>query len=120
MSIFTVILLGVAILIGISCVGIFIIRMSDTIKKFTSKSQTILFLVILTIFASFMEYNQSGDGDVIGAISYAFGFVYVLTIPSAFFAVLIMNKFKNNKEEFWNSLFFCLTMVLIILIRRIF
>ena len=89
-------------------------------QKNTSKSQTILFLVILTIFASFMEYNQSGDRDVIGAISYAFGFVYALTMPSAFLAVLIMNKLKNNKEEYWNSLFFCLIMVLIVLLRRIF
>ena len=87
-----------------------------TIKNYTSKTQLILFLIILTIFVFF--WNLKEDGDVAFAIGFAIGYVYLFTIPCTFLAVFIMNKFKNNKKEFWNSWFFSLIPIFIILISQ--
>ena len=110
------ILFTILIIVGISCLGIFLTRKYKTIKNYTSKTQLILFLAILTIFVFF--WNLKEDGDVAYAIGFTIGYVYLFTIPSTFFAVFIMNKFKNNKKEFWNSWFFSLIPVFIILISQ--
>ncbi len=110
------ILFTILIIVGISCLGIFLSRKYKTIKNYTSKTQLILFLAILTIFVFF--WNLKEDGDVAYAIGFTIGYVYLFTIPSTFFAVFIMNKFKNNKKEFWNSWFFSLIPVFIILISQ--
>ena len=110
------ILFTIFIIVGISCLGIFFTRKYKIIKKHTSKAQLILFLVILTIFVFF--WNLKEDGDVAYAIGFTAGYVYLFTIPCAFLAVFIMNKFKNNKKEFWNSWFFSLIPIFIILISQ--
>ena len=110
------ILFTISIIFGISCLGIFFSRKYKTIKNYTSKTQLILFLAILTIFVFF--WNLKEDGDVLFAIGFTIGYVYLFTIPSALFAVFIMNKFKNNKKEFWNSWFFSLIPIFIILISQ--
>ena len=54
MSIITIgILLTILVIVGISCLGIFLTRKYKTIKNYTSKNQLILFLAILTIFVFF-------------------------------------------------------------------
>ncbi len=117
MSIITIgILLTILVIVGISCLGIFLTRKYKTIKNYTSKNQLILFLAILTIFVFF--WNLKEDGDVAFAIGYTIGYVYLFSIPCTFFAVFIMNKFKNNKKEFWNSWFFSLIPIFIILINQ--
>lgn len=110
------ILFTISIIFGISCLGIFLSRKYKTIKNYTSKTQLILFLAILTIFVFF--WNLKEDGDVVSAIGFTIGYVYLFTIPSALFAVFIMNKFKNNKTEFWNSWFFSLIPVFVLLISQ--
>ena len=110
------ILFTISIIFGISCLGIFLPRKYKTIKNYTSKTQLILFLAILTIFVFF--WNLKEDGDVVFAIGFTIGYVYLFTIPSALFAVFIMNKFKNNKTEFWNSWFFSLIPVFVLLISQ--
>ena len=110
------ILFTISIIFGISCLGIFLSRKYKTIKNYTSKTQLILFLAILTIFVFF--WNLKEDGDVVFAIGFTIGYVYLFTIPSALFAVFIMNKFKNNKTEFWNSWFFSLIPVFVLLISQ--
>ena len=116
MLIFIAILFTILIIVGISCLGIFLTRKYKTIKNYTSKTQLILFLAILTIFVFF--WNLKEDGDVAYAIGFTIGYVYLFTVPSTFFAVFIMNKFKNNKKEFWNSCFFSLIPIFIILISQ--
>ena len=110
------ILFTILFIVGISCLGIFLTRKYKTIKNYTSKTQLILFLAILTIFVFF--WNLKEDGDVAYAIGFTIGYVYLFTVPSTFFAVFIMNKFKNNKKEFWNSWFFSLIPIFIILISQ--
>ena len=110
------ILFTISIIFGISCLGIFLSRKYKTIKNYTSKTQLILFLAILTIFVFF--WNLKEDGDVVFAIGFTIGYVYLFTIPSALFAVFIMNKFKNNKTEFWNSWFFSLIPIFALLISQ--
>ena len=117
MNIFIILsLLTVLIITGISCLGIFLTRKFKTIKNYTSKTPTILFLVILTIFVFF--WNLGVDGNIATAVGFVTGFVYLFSIPCAFLAVFIMNKFKNNKKEFWNSWFFSLIPIFIILIKQ--
>ena len=58
------------------------------------------------------------DGNTATAVGFVTGFVYLFSIPCAFLAVFIMNKFKNNKKEFWNSWFFSLIPIFIILISQ--
>ena len=110
------ILFTISIIFGISCLGIFLSRKYKTIKNYTSKTQLILFLAILTIFVFF--WNLKEDGDVVFAIGFTIGYVYLFTIPSALFAIFIMNKFKNNKTEFWNSWFFSLIPIFVLLISQ--
>ena len=110
------ILLTILIIVGISCLGIFLTRKYKTIKNYTSKTPTILFLVILTIFVFF--WNLREDGNVAHAVGFTFGYVYLFTIPCTFLALFVMNKFKNNKKEFWNSWFFSLIPIFIILISQ--
>ena len=110
------ILFTILIITGISCLGIFLSRKYKTIKNISSKNQLILFLVILTIFVFF--WNLKEDGDVAYAIGFTIGYVYLFTVPCSFLAVFIMNKFKNNKKEFWNSWFFSLIPIFIILISQ--
>ena len=110
------ILFTILIIVGISCLGIFLTRKYKTIKNYTSKTQLILFLVILTIFVFF--WNLKEDGGVAHAIGFTIGYVYLFTIPCTFLAVFIMNKFKNNKKEFWNSWFFSLIPIFIILLSQ--
>ena len=110
------ILFTILIIVGISCLGIFLSRKYKTIKNYTSKTQLIFYLAILTIFVFF--WNLKEDCDVAYAIVFTIGYVYLFTIPSTFFAVFIMNKFKNNKKEFWNSWFFSLIPIFIILISQ--
>ena len=110
------ILFTALIIIVISCLGIFLTRKFKTIKNYTSKTPTILFLVILTIFVFF--WNLREDGDIAHAVGFSAGYVYLFSIPCAFLAVFIMNKFKNNKKEFWNSWFFSLIPIFIILIKQ--
>ena len=113
---FIAILFTILIIVGISCLGIFLTRKYKTIKNYTSKTQLILFLIILTIFVFF--WNLKEDGDVAYAIGFTIGYVYLFTIPCTFLAVFIMNKFKNNKKEFWNSWFFSLIPIFMILISQ--
>ena len=111
-----VILLTMLVIFGTSCLGIFFTRKFKTIKNYTSKTPTILFLVILTIFVFF--WNLREDGDFAHAIGFTLGYVYLFTIPCTFLALFVMNKFKNNKKEFWNSWFFSLMPIFIILISQ--
>ena len=109
-------LIIILIIFGISCLGIFLARKFKVIKNYTSKISTILFLVILSIFVFF--WNLVENGDVAFSIGFVAGYVYLFTIPCAFLATFIMNKFKNNKKEFWNSWFFSLIPIFMILISQ--
>jgi len=110
------VLFTVLVIVGISCLGIFLSRKNKIIKNYTSKSQLILFLVILTIFVFF--WSLKNEGDMAYSIGFTIGYVYLFSIPCTFLSVFIMNKFKYNKKEFWNSWFFSLIPIFIILISQ--
>jgi len=109
---------AILILIIISCLGIFISRKSNKIKKITSQSQTNGFFGILSIGAFYVSFNN-GEG-FFSAIGFVIGFVYLLPIPCALVAVLLMNKFSFNKKEYWNGQFSNLIIIFIILLNMIF
>ena len=109
---------AILILIIISCLGIFISRKSNKIKKITSQSQTNGFFGILAIGAFYVSFNN-GEG-FFSAIGFVIGFVYLLPIPCALVAVLLMNKFSFNKKEYWNGQFSNLIIIFIILLNMIF
>ena len=92
------------IITGTSVLGIFISRKNKLIKNFTSKTPTLIFVIILTIFAFFFTYANTKD--IAYSVGGAFGYVYIWSTLCALFGVLAMNKFKFNKKEFWNSWFF--------------
>ena len=110
------IFITILIITGISCLGIFLSRKFKTITNYSSNNQLILFLAVLTIFVFF--WNLKENGDAASAIGFTIGYVYLFTLPCSFLAVFIMNKFKNNKKEFWNSWFFSLIPVFIILVSQ--
>tara|TARA_B110000008_G_C16409673_1_gene339259 strand:+ start:31 stop:387 length:357 start_codon:yes stop_codon:yes gene_type:complete len=110
------ILIVILLIFGISCLGIFLTRKFKAIKNYTSKTSTILFLVFLSIFVFF--WNFAENGNVAHSIGFVAGYVYLFTVPCAFFATVIMNKFKNNKKEFWHSWFFSLIPIFIVLISQ--
>ena len=114
-SIIYIFIPAILILIAVSCLSIFISRKLKFFQKNTSKSQTILFLLILSVIAFYLDYNEVGS--VMGAIGYVIGFVYLLPLPSSLIGVLIMNKFKINKDEYWNSLFSNLIIVFLVLLN---
>ncbi len=116
MILFFSLLSTILIITGISCLGIFLSRKYKSIKNYSSKNQLILFLVILTIFVFF--WNLKEDGDAAYAIGFTIGYVYLFTIPCSFLAIFIMNKFNFSKKEFWNSWFFSLIPVFIILVSQ--
>ena len=104
--------LTLLIIIGSSSLGIYFTRKFQKIKNYTSKTQTIIFLLILTILVFFRNFSE--QGNVVNSIGFTIGYIYVFTIPCAFIALFAMNKFKYNKKEFWNSWFFALIPILIL------
>ena len=106
------------ILTGASSLGIFLSRKNKSIKNFTGKNQTILFLAILSIFVFALDLQRGGD--VAHALGYVVGYVYTFTLPCSFLAVFLMNKFKINSKEIWSSWFFSLTLVSIIFVKQSF
>ena len=84
----------------------FYFKKNKLIKNFTSKTPTLIFVIILTIFAFFFTYANTKD--IAYSVGGAFGYVYIWSTLCALFGVLAMNKFKFNKKEFWNSWFFSL------------
>ena len=104
--------LTLLIIIGSSSLGIYFTRKFQKIKYYTSKTQTIIFLLILTILVFFWDFSE--QGDIVNSIGFTIGYIYVFTIPCAFIALFVMNKFKYNKKEFWNSWFFALIPILIL------
>ena len=104
------------LLSGTSALGIFISRKNKTIKNFTSKTPTILFLTVITVFAFFFSFAETGK--IVYSISHTFGYVYIFSWPSAIIGVLLMNKFKFKKNDFWVSWFFSLIWIFIILISQ--
>jgi hypothetical protein len=111
------IFIAVALLLsGTSALGIFITRKNKTIKNFTSKTPTIIFLIVITVFAFFFSYAETGR--ITYSISHTFGYVYIFSWPSAILGVLFMNKFKFKKDDFWVSWFFSLIWIFVILISQ--
>ena len=117
MIIFMLIVGVVLIMTGTSVLGIFISRKNKLIKNFTSKTPTLIFVIILTIFAFFFTYASTKD--IAYSVGGAFGYVYIWSTVCAVFGVLAMNKFKFNKKEFWTSWFFSLIWILIVVIKDI-
>ena len=92
-------IVGVVLIItGTSVLGIFISRKNKLIKNFTSKTPTLIFVIILTIFAFFFTYANTKD--IAYSVGGAFGYVYIWSTLCALFGVLAMNKFKFNKKNF--------------------
>ena len=116
MIIFMLIVGVVLIITGTSVLGIFISRKNKLIKNFTSKTPTLIFVIILTIFAFFFTYANTKD--IAYSVGGAFGYVYIWSTLCALFGVLAMNKFKFNKKEFWTSWFFSLIWIFLILITQ--
>ena len=112
------IIFGIVILLlsGTSALGIFFARKNKSIKNFTSKTSTLLFVAILTVFAFFFSYMETKN--VAFSMGHAAGYVYFLSLAGAVLGVLFMNKFKFQKKEFWTSWFFSLTWVLVLLITQ--
>ena len=111
------IIIGVILILsGTSALGIFFARKNKTIKNFTAKTPTIIFLTVITIFAFFFAYVETGR--VVYSISHTFGYVYIFSWPCAILGVLFMNKFKFQKKDFWVSWFFSLIWVFAILISQ--
>jgi len=116
MLIFILIVGVVLIMTGSSMLGIFISRKKKSIKNFTSKTPTLVFLITLTIFAFFFTYASTKD--IAYSVGGAFGYVYIWSTLSAILGVLFMNKFKFNKKEFWTSWFISLIWIFLILITQ--
>ena len=116
MIIFMLIVGVVLIMTGTSVLGIFISRKNKLIKNFTSKTPTLIFVIILTIFAFFFTYARTKD--IAYSVGGAFGYVFIWSVPCAVLGILFMNKFKLNKKEFWTSWFFSLTWIFLILITQ--
>tara|TARA_B110000196_G_C20793952_1_gene496882 strand:+ start:225 stop:590 length:366 start_codon:yes stop_codon:yes gene_type:complete len=113
----SILFVGVALLIaGTSALGIFISRKKKSVKNFTSKTSTLIFVTILTILAFFFTYANTKD--IAYAVGGAFGYVFIWSVPCAVLGILFMNKFKLNKKEFWTSWFFSLTWIFLILITQ--
>ena len=106
----------VLIMTGTSVLGIFISRKNKLTKNFTSKTPTLIFVIILTIFAFFFTYASTKD--IAYSVGGAFGYVYIWSTLSAILGVLFMNKFKFNKKEFWTSWFISLIWIFLILITQ--
>ena len=58
----SILFVGVGLLItGTSALGIFISRKNKSVKNFTSKTSTLIFVTILTILAFFFTYASTKD-----------------------------------------------------------
>ena len=69
-------IVGVVLIItGTSVFGIFISRKNKLLKNFTSKTPTLIFVIILTIFAFFFTYANTKD--IAYSVGGAFGYVYI-------------------------------------------
>ena len=84
------------IIIGtvLSSVGIFIYRKFEFIQKLTSMYPTIILVGVFALLGLLKEPN----------VAILIGF-FAGPIISSVIAVLILNKFKFNKDEFWPALF---------------
>tara|TARA_B100000579_G_C22698436_1_gene788580 strand:+ start:526 stop:885 length:360 start_codon:yes stop_codon:yes gene_type:complete len=115
---FFLIIILIIILTGASCLGIFLSRQNKSIKNFTSKNQTILFLAILSILVFIWDFQK--DGNAANALGFVIGYVYLFSVPCSFIAVFLLNKFKNNPKEIWPSLFFSLIIISVVFINQSF
>jgi hypothetical protein len=116
MSVFLLFVGVFLIFAGTGSLGIFISRKSELIKKNTSKSNAIIFAIILSLLAFFGAITEGYS--LAGAIGFTVGYVFLFTLPSAYLGVLFINKFKFNKKEIWTSTCFVFLWVLIIYIRQ--
>tara|TARA_B100001057_G_scaffold384136_1_gene390540 strand:- start:292 stop:651 length:360 start_codon:yes stop_codon:yes gene_type:complete len=112
------IIVTILLLTGASCLGIFLSRQNKSIKNFTNKNQTILFLAILSIIVFVWDIKE--DGSVAHALGFVLGYVYLFSVPCSFIAVFLLNKFKNNPKEIWPSLFFSLIIICVVFINQSF
>jgi hypothetical protein len=116
--IFIIILILGLLLIVTGVCGIYFSRKNKAIKFFLSKKNTLIFVSILS-FVTFSFEIKSGK-DFFNSIGYTFGYVILLTYPTAALASFFMNKFKFNKEELWSAWFVILIWILIIMYRDYF
>ena len=116
MALLTYIIPIVLLLTPFSCLFIFFSRKNEILKKYSSRSQVIVLYILLLSLSFFFQTNIFGGIESIGFILGVIFGIFIITLLPAFFAVILMNKFKINKVEFWNSLFIQLILVLIILI----
>ena len=116
--IFLVILIVALLLIVTGVCGIYFSRKNKTIKFFLSKKNTFIFVFLLS-FITFSFEIKSGK-HFLNSIGYTFGYVILLTYPTAALASFFMNKFKFNKEELWPAWFVILIWILIIMYREYF
>ena len=101
---------------GTAALGIFFSRKSKNIKKFTSKTNTVIFLSLLSIIVFFLEL--SAGRSIAWSIGHTIGYVWLFSYPAAALGVLFMNKFKFKEKEIWPAWFFSLLLILIIFIRQ--
>ena len=102
--------------VGIIILGILGTRKSNFLKKIINKNNTEIFAGLL-YFASFaLEYFFNGRGFW-GSIFFAIIYISLGSSIWSSIAILLTNKFKFNKVEFYNAWFFGLLLMLYLFIR---
>ena len=115
MFIFIFFIVIILILSGTGTLGIFLSRKSVNIKKITSKSSTIIFLILLSILAFFGELSLGRT--VAWSFGHTLGYVWMFTFPTAALGVLFINRFKFKEKEIWPSWFFTLLWIIPLFIK---
>ena len=109
-------ILIVVIPVGIIILGILGTRKFNFLKKIVNKDNTEIFAGLL-YFASFgLEYFFNGRGFW-GSIFFAIIYISLGSSIWSSIAILLTNKFKFNKIEFYNAWFFGLLLMLYLFIR---
>jgi len=102
--------------IGIIILGILGTRKFNFLKKIVNKDNTEIFAGLLYIASFSLEFFFN-DRTFIGSIFFAIVYIATLSLTWSSIAILLTNKFKFNKIEFYNAWFFGLLLMLYLFIR---
>lgn len=102
--------------IGIIILGILGTRKFNFLKKIVNKDNTEIFAGLLYIASFSLEFFFKDKG-FISSLIFAILYISIGSLTWSSIAILLTNKFRFNKIEFYNAWFFGLLLMLYLFIR---
>ena len=102
--------------IGIIVLGILATRKFSFLQKIINKDNTEIFAGLLYISSFLLEFFFKDKG-FISSLIFAIVYISLLSLTWSSIAILLTNKFRFNKIEFYNAWFFGLLLMLYLFIR---